>query len=83
MSEVAIVTVSEKGQIVLPKRIRDVLKIMEGSRLFVEEKGGKILIQKLEPAAMDSDEVRWMMSVSEKVLKKDWDYKGDDIWDEL
>ena len=83
MSEVAIVTVSEKGQIVLPKRIRDVLKIEEGSRLFVEENNGRMTLIKVEPKAMDRDEVHWMMGVSQKVLKKDWDYKGDDIWDEL
>ncbi len=83
MSEVAIVTVSAKGQIQLPKRVRDSLKIKEGSRLFMEEKNGKMTIVKLEPKAMDSDEVHWMMGVSQKVLKRDWDYKGDDIWDEL
>jgi AbrB family looped-hinge helix DNA binding protein len=83
VSEVAIVTVSEKGQIVLPKRMRDLLKIGEGSRLLVEEKNGKMMLMKMDQGAMDSGEIRWMMGVSEKVLKKDWDYKGDDIWDEL
>ena len=83
MTDIAIVTVSEKGQVVIPKRMREHLKITEGSRLFVEEKNGKMTVVKLDHQAMDSDEVRWMMGITEKVLKKDWNYKGDDIWDDL
>lgn len=82
MSEVAIVTVSEKGQIVLPKRMRDVLKIMEGCRLFVEEKGGKITIQKMETQLMDADMSSYLLS--HKSLAKLWDRpEEDEAWKNL
>ncbi len=82
MSEMAIVTVSEKGQIVLPKRIRDLLKITEGSRLFVEQKEGKITIQKIEPKAMDVDVSSYLLS--HKSLAKLWDRpEEDEAWKDL
>jgi AbrB family looped-hinge helix DNA binding protein len=43
------VTVSSKGQIALPKTIRDVLNIVEGAKLTVELRGQEIVLSK-EPA---------------------------------
>ncbi len=39
-------SISEKGQITIPKEIRDKLGIMQGDRLIFDLKGNKIIIQK-------------------------------------
>lgn len=39
-----VVTVSSKGQITLPKEIREELKIREGSKLHVSRVGGQIIL---------------------------------------
>ena len=44
-----IVTVSSKGQIAIPKMIRDALNLSEGSKLTVEVRGHEIIFSK-EPA---------------------------------
>jgi AbrB family looped-hinge helix DNA binding protein len=82
MSDVAIVTVSSKGQIQLPKRMRDALKLDEGTRLFVEEKNGKITLQKLENQAMDADWSSYLLSYQS--FAKTWNTKEeDDAWKHL
>ena len=43
------VTVSSKGQIAIPKAIRDVLNLREGARLTVEVRGREIVLSQ-EPA---------------------------------
>ncbi|MDP2666781.1 MAG: AbrB/MazE/SpoVT family DNA-binding domain-containing protein [Candidatus Diapherotrites archaeon] len=82
MSDVAIVTVSAKGQIQLPKRMRDSLKLSEGARLFMEEKNGTITLQKMEHKAMDADWSSYLLS--HKSLAKTWDTKEEDeAWKHL
>jgi AbrB family looped-hinge helix DNA binding protein len=43
------VTVSSKGQIAIPKAIRDALNLCEGAKLTVEVRGQEIVLSK-EPA---------------------------------
>lgn len=43
------VTLSSKGQIAIPKSIRDVLNLVEGAKLTVELRGQEIVLSK-EPA---------------------------------
>lgn len=43
------VTVSSKGQIAIPKAIRDALNLSEGAKLTVQVKGQQIVLSK-EPA---------------------------------
>ena len=43
------VTVSSKGQIAIPKAVRDALNLSEGSKLTLELRGQKIILSK-EPA---------------------------------
>lgn len=52
----ATVTVSSRGQIVLPKRIRDELSIHEGDRVEVRREGNRIV---LDPAARHAKEKDW------------------------
>jgi antitoxin PrlF len=44
-----LVTVSSKGQIAIPKSIRDALNLSEGAKLNIEVRGHKIVLSK-EPA---------------------------------
>ena len=44
------ITVSSKGQIVIPKDIRDALRLKAGERLAVTVKGGKIILEQPEPS---------------------------------
>ncbi|MGQ4874623.1 MAG: AbrB/MazE/SpoVT family DNA-binding domain-containing protein [Promethearchaeia archaeon] len=44
---IGISTISEKGQITIPKEIRDKLGIVQGDKLIFDLKGDKIIIRKL------------------------------------
>lgn len=48
-SVVPMVEVYERGQIVIPKYIRDMLKITPGTNLNVNVEGGKIVLEKYDP----------------------------------
>ncbi len=41
--------VTTKGQIVIPSRIRQKLKIKKGTRLYIEEKGQEIILKPVTP----------------------------------
>jgi AbrB family looped-hinge helix DNA binding protein len=43
-------TVSEKGQITIPKRLRDRLGLLPGTLLDFEEDGGRLVGRRLVPA---------------------------------
>lgn len=44
------VTVTIKGQIVIPSHIRRKLNITRGTRLAIEERGGEIVLKAITPA---------------------------------
>lgn len=46
---VEMVTVSSKGQVAIPKRVRDALNLVEGAKLTLEVRGQTIILSK-EPA---------------------------------
>ena len=73
-----IVTVGEKGQIVIPKKIRDYLDIHAGTKLLVREQEAGIVIK---PVILD--EKHWLMLASEMSLAKTWDNKYDERWDNV
>jgi AbrB family looped-hinge helix DNA binding protein len=41
--------VTTKGQIVIPSKIRQKLKIKKGTRLYIEEKGQEIILKPVTP----------------------------------
>jgi AbrB family looped-hinge helix DNA binding protein len=48
MSEVEVVRLSSKGQVVIPKPIRGELGLKEGDRLLAYAKGGLLVMRKVE-----------------------------------
>ena len=85
MTEIEVVTVSERGQIVLPKKTRQRLGVGKGSKLILFESEGSVTLTKAEnvvkPKKLSEGAETYIASLS--VLAKDWNYKGDDVWDEL
>lgn len=73
-----VVTVGEKGQIVIPKKMRDGLKIEKGTKLIVSEYKDKITIK---PVKLDEKHI--LMLLSETSLKKTWDNPYDERWDDV
>ena len=73
-----LVTVGEKGQIVIPKKIRDNLKIGKGTKLIVSEDKDKITIK---PVKLNEKHI--LMLLSETSLKKTWDNPYDERWDDV
>lgn len=85
MPEVAIVTVSERGQLVLPKKTREKLGFGKGVKLMMVEEMGKVTFAKLDDVIKAGAMTEGLETfiASGKSLRKDWGYKGDDVWDEL
>lgn len=69
MSEVEVVTVSEKGQIVLPKKVRSEMRVGKGSKLLLVEKQGKVTLTKVDNLLKGN---LFTVLASEKALAKDW-----------
>ncbi len=85
MPDVAIVTVSERGQLVMPKKTRERLGFGKGVKLMMVEEMGKVTFAKLNDIIKTGAITEGLETfiASEKSLKKDWSYKGDDVWDDL
>lgn len=69
------VTISSKGQIAIPKEVRDSLHIKEGDQLIFKVENGKII---LEPALNIPRSQAWFWSpeVQEKVKKADENFNA-------
>lgn len=83
MSEMTLrtVNVSEKGQIAIPKEIRELLGIKKGDRLVLTAKNKKLLIQKASNLAKQTEnDFDDLIDYSELSLKKLWLNKKDDVW---
>lgn len=78
------IRVSEKGQISIPSDIRKELNIKKGGQLLLVKKGDKILIEKSSKVSRKfSSEFNFMLKHAEKVAKKLWGNKEDEVWDKL
>lgn len=76
MTEVT--TVGAKGQFVIPKKFRDELKIVKGTKILIKEDKDKLTIM---PIKLD-EKYAWML-LSESSLKKVWDNPYDQRWDDV
>ena len=83
MDDIKTVKISGKGQISIPKDIRNELNLKEGETLIMIPDGKKILLEKKDVfiKKLRTDEGKDTMIMSEHVLKKDWDNKYDERWD--
>lgn len=74
---------SDKGQISIPKEIRNDMHLKKGDKLLLMTKGEKLILQKadflLKKLEVDKESIGNMM-LSEESLKKDWDNKYDERW---
>lgn len=73
-----LITIGENGQVVIPKKFREDLKLHKGTQLLVSEEKDKII---LKPITLD--EKHLFMLLSESSLKKVWDNKYDERWDDV
>ena len=73
-----LVTVCEKGQIVIPKKIREEFNIAKGTKMLIKEDNDKIIIKPIK-----LDEKHILMLLSESSLKKTWNNRYDERWDDV
>ena len=72
------VKVSEKGQIAIPKEIRQLMDIEKGDELLLIADGNKIIIEKIQ-----AENYNDLLKLSKKVAKRIWDNEEDEIWNDL
>lgn len=75
------IKVTDKGQISIPIDIREVARIRTGDDLIIVQEGSKILLEK--PENIIRDDFRDLLKHSEKVAKKLWDNKEDEVWNNV
>ncbi len=81
--ELKTIKLSDKGQISIPKEIREGMHLKKGDKLVMITKGDKLILQRAEHIAKKleiDDESMETMLASESALKKDWDNKYDERW---
>ncbi|MBI4010110.1 MAG: AbrB/MazE/SpoVT family DNA-binding domain-containing protein [Candidatus Aenigmarchaeota archaeon] len=78
------IKVSQKGQIAIPADIRKEVGIKRGDELLLVRRGDKLLIEKSsEVSKRFTREFDYMLKHAEKVAKRLWENKEDEIWDKL
>lgn len=77
------ITVSQKGQIAIPADIQKIMGIKKGDKLLLIQKGKKIVLE-IPDEIVDKleDEFEDIKDLSEHSLKKLWNNKSDDIWNQ-
>lgn len=76
--EVKIIKVTDKGQISLPVKIREALNIDEGDNLLITRDKDSIMLKKVK-----KEDFSDLLKHSEKVAKKLWDNKEDEVWNDV
>ncbi|MBS3066783.1 AbrB/MazE/SpoVT family DNA-binding domain-containing protein [Candidatus Pacearchaeota archaeon] len=76
--ETKIIKVTDKGQISLPVGMRESLKIRRGDELFITKNEDAIVIKKVK-----KEDFSYLLKHSEKVAKRLWDNKEDEVWDNV
>lgn len=75
------VKVTSKGQISIPSEIRESAGIESGDELIILQDGSKILLEK--PENIIKEDFKDLLKQSEKVAKKLWRNKKDEIWNKI
>ena len=82
MTEIKTVKITDKGQISIPKDIRDELNLKEGETLVLITESDKIILEKsvnIKKKLRLSESTKTMI-MSEKSLENDWDNDYDERW---
>ena len=80
---ISVITVSSRGQIVIPKNVRKKLGIKEGSKLVLLEKERSIIVTREEEVSINlqesgkKEEIGWM-GLAEESLKEIWKNSKDE-----
>ena len=76
------VTISQKGQITIPRNLQRKMGIKKGDRFILVARGDNIMLKK-SPAIIKSieDDFSDIIAISEHSLRKLWLNKEDEIWD--
>ncbi len=77
-SEVGVSPVSEKGQVTIPKEIRDSLKLKKGDRVVFLEVGAQVVLRKAKSEKLSEalqGQRPWKTGAVQfqKKLRKEWD----------
>lgn len=79
--EIKTIKMSEKGQIAIPRLIREKIGLDKGDELLLFEVDGKIMLEKVNMfSKIIKDSFKDIEKFNEESLKEVWDNKEDDIW---
>ncbi|MFH1588695.1 MAG: AbrB/MazE/SpoVT family DNA-binding domain-containing protein [Candidatus Diapherotrites archaeon] len=83
MYEVYSTTLSEKGQIVIPKKAREKSRFKKGNKIILVVENGRIYLEKSNKTAKKViDDFKDIQHITEKNLKELWDNKDDEVWNQ-
>ena len=75
------IKVSDKGQIAIPRDIREEAGIEKGDELLLISDKGKIMLEKSERVSEELKRgFKDLLKHSEKVAKKLWENPEDEVW---
>ncbi len=78
MSEVGVSPVSEKGQVTIPKEIRNALKLKRGDLVVFLDRDSEVVLRKAKPERLSEilqEQKPWTVGALalQKKLRKEWD----------
>lgn len=76
--ETKIIKVTDKGQISLPARIREMLSIENGDELLITRTNDSVILKKIK-----KEDFKDLLKHSEKVARKLWDNLYDEVWNNV
>ena len=76
-SSIKLITVSSKGQIVIPEEFRDNLRLKKGSHLVMMKEGDTLFLKKEEAV---KNEFSDLLKLADESIQDVWGSKKDDIW---
>ncbi len=78
------VKVSDKGQIAIPKEVRELADIEIGDSLILIQEDKKIMLEKIDLIENKvKGDFRDLLKLSEITAKKLWSNKYDEVWDKI
>ncbi len=83
MYDIYSTTLSEKGQIVIPKKAREKASLKKGTKLILVIDGERIYLEKSNKTAKKIiNEFKDVTKIIEENLNELWDNEDDEIWNQ-